>query len=292
MAEQGSTRVQREGETMTAIIATEEPRPSLSLSALAEQINEENRLCEESLRAGLEHALRAGALLLEAKARCDHGTWGAWLRENCEVSERTAQAYMRVARERPALESKTQRVADLSFRAALQELAAPRAAENYTVRNAEQATAMAQEVSRAGKLCGELAAERLRRIWALGGYLRRQSLTEQLAAAVTSGAAQTTDRKVESLFQECLPLGESEVQTVLDNVETAFDAWAGRLCPRWDEWQAESRKVREQWLAEAEGSRLPWISGWERLQHDLQAVAERFGCPTCPQLSCPQAAQR
>lgn len=91
------------------------------LGALAEQINSAHNECVQSIKEGLRHAIKAGELLQEAKALCAHGEWGRWLVQNCTVSERTAQAYMRVAREMPRLlESKAQHVADLSFRDALQ----------------------------------------------------------------------------------------------------------------------------------------------------------------------------
>src|SRR5262245_57248348 len=67
-----------------------------SLPDLAERINEEHRLCEQSFRSGLMHAHNAGNLLLEAKDHCGHGNWLPWLRDNCRASERTAQAYMRI----------------------------------------------------------------------------------------------------------------------------------------------------------------------------------------------------
>ena len=53
-----------------------------------------------------------------------HGQWLPWLEANCQVSGRSAQAYMRVARELPKLEgSKAQRVADLPLREAVRLLA-------------------------------------------------------------------------------------------------------------------------------------------------------------------------
>ncbi len=98
------------------------------LSALAGAINAEHRACETAFRAGLAHAVRAGELLMEARALCPHGTWLPWVRENFEGSERLAQGYMQVARELPKLAAEDpQRVADLmSFREALAALAAAR----------------------------------------------------------------------------------------------------------------------------------------------------------------------
>ncbi len=93
------------------------------LTTLADRVNAEHRACEEALKTGLRHAMAAGELLLEAKGRVKHGDWGAWTRDNFEGSTRTAQAYMKVARELPSLEdAEAQRVADLSFRDALKVL--------------------------------------------------------------------------------------------------------------------------------------------------------------------------
>ena len=73
------------------------------------------------MQKGLEHALKAGQLLLEAKKGLPHGEWLPWLRESCpDISERTAQNYMRLSREVSKLEpEKAQRVADLSYRDAI-----------------------------------------------------------------------------------------------------------------------------------------------------------------------------
>ncbi|MGF1470301.1 MAG: DUF3102 domain-containing protein [Rubrobacteraceae bacterium] len=96
---------------------------TMDLTTLANEINAEHRACDDALRTGLNHAVRAGELLNRAKSRIKHGSWGQWLEDNFEGSSRTAQAYMKVAREVPTLEgAKAQRVADLSFRGALKEL--------------------------------------------------------------------------------------------------------------------------------------------------------------------------
>jgi hypothetical protein len=93
------------------------------LADLAQRINTEHAAVGAAMKSGLEHALRAGELLFEAKASVDHGEWLPWLECNCDIAQRTAQAYMRLAREFPKLEpAKAQRVADLSFRDAIAEL--------------------------------------------------------------------------------------------------------------------------------------------------------------------------
>lgn len=98
---------------------------AIELGTLADQINDAHRQAEESMRAGLGHALNAGRLLIEAKAACPHGSWGTWLSTNVTCSSRSAQAYMRVARRWDELAANPQGPADLSLDEALRLLATP-----------------------------------------------------------------------------------------------------------------------------------------------------------------------
>lgn len=96
-----------------------------SLDVLAADINRYHAAAEQALRSGLENARQAGELLLEAKGKLPHGEWYPWLKRNCKFSARTAQAYMRVAKRWPELDSKCATSADLTFREATQLLCAP-----------------------------------------------------------------------------------------------------------------------------------------------------------------------
>lgn len=100
---------------------------AITLEDLARRINDEHHQCAEAARSTLDHALNAGALLAQAKVQVVHGQWGNWLRDHCTVSERTAQLYMKLAREWPAwLEAhKSATIADLSMTQAVALLAAP-----------------------------------------------------------------------------------------------------------------------------------------------------------------------
>lgn len=90
---------------------------SNSLADLAARIQQEHKAAVSAVKRGCEHAIAAGKLLIEAKGLVGHGWWLAWLREHCQVSPRTAQTYMQIARLAPD----AQRVADLPLRrAALQ----------------------------------------------------------------------------------------------------------------------------------------------------------------------------
>lgn len=91
-----------------------------ALGDLAKQINAEHEASQQAMSVGLEHAMKAGALLAEVKTGLAHGEWQTWVKESCTFGERTARGYLRLARELPKLdEGKRQRVAVLSFKQAM-----------------------------------------------------------------------------------------------------------------------------------------------------------------------------
>ena len=90
--------------------------PTKAAAELAAEINNAHLQAEGTLRAAVEHAIRAGDLLLQAKRALRHGNWTAWCADNIKFSERLAQAYMRLAR-LPV--EKRNAVADLPLREAL-----------------------------------------------------------------------------------------------------------------------------------------------------------------------------
>ncbi len=97
-----------------------------ALADLANQINSEHQACHFAMRESIKHAVRAGELLVEAKMGLPHGQWASWLDANCDFSDRTARAYMRLAKELPKLhEANRQRVAEMPLREALVSIADP-----------------------------------------------------------------------------------------------------------------------------------------------------------------------
>jgi hypothetical protein len=88
---------------------------SNALPDLAARIRAEHEATSSALKSSVGHAIAAGELLLEAKELLKHGQWLPWLAEHCAISERTAQLYMRCAKNRAAIEANTQRVADLTI---------------------------------------------------------------------------------------------------------------------------------------------------------------------------------
>ena len=103
-----------------------EPIPVASLGELANAINAEHQAAERTARTALDHARAAGDKLLQAKAQVDHGQWLPWLAAHCpELADRTARAYMRLARNWAQLTLKSATVADLTINDALKLLNAP-----------------------------------------------------------------------------------------------------------------------------------------------------------------------
>ncbi len=96
------------------------PAP-LGADDLAARINAAHEEVKNSIRRGAEHAIKAGRLLLEAKANVGHGNFLKWIGANCNFRVRTAQLYMTMAEELPLLEAKSnaQRIAHLSLNEAV-----------------------------------------------------------------------------------------------------------------------------------------------------------------------------
>jgi Protein of unknown function (DUF3102) len=107
---------------------------SNSLVDLAARINAEHEAAGGALKHSLQHAFAAGELLLEAKQQLKHGQWLPWL-ETCGITERTAQRYIRLARNRAAIESKSDNMSDLSVSSALSFLSIPHVSKNEIATN-------------------------------------------------------------------------------------------------------------------------------------------------------------
>jgi hypothetical protein len=119
---EGANGIKHGAEMSTAIAKTTKADiASNSLSDLAARIREEHAAAGTALRASVRHAIAAGELLIEAKSKAGHGQWLCWLTDDCDIPERTAQAYMRMAR-LPV--EKRNAVADLPLREALSAIGA------------------------------------------------------------------------------------------------------------------------------------------------------------------------
>jgi hypothetical protein len=120
--------------THQSVIAFHGPR---NLPQLAKAINLKHATVQAHLRAGAAEAFEAGELLIEAKktVRGTQEKWLPWLKRNCALSERTAQAYMRLARLVRANPENSAAVLSGSFTKALRSL--PLAGKSATVADSE-----------------------------------------------------------------------------------------------------------------------------------------------------------
>jgi hypothetical protein len=98
------------------------PTKAMSITGLAAEIRAEHEAVEAAAISAVEHAIRCGELLIEAKAQVRHGNWLPWLSENFDFTRQTATAYMRLYANRDQLQME----GPPSISAALKQIAAPR----------------------------------------------------------------------------------------------------------------------------------------------------------------------
>jgi Protein of unknown function (DUF3102) len=87
----------------------ETPKPGSDEKGLSyvPQINKAYDDLVASHRTSLAHALKLGELLNQAKEAVGHGEWTSWLKTNCpQISHRTADVYMSLAKHKEKFDSK------------------------------------------------------------------------------------------------------------------------------------------------------------------------------------------
>jgi hypothetical protein len=100
---------------------------NLTLTDMAAAIRAEHLAARGTFRKAVEHAVNAGNLLIDAKKKFPHGQWLPWVEANCDLSERSAQGYMSLARRWDMMtEKRRDEVALLGLRGALKETAQKR----------------------------------------------------------------------------------------------------------------------------------------------------------------------
>ena len=110
-----------------------------ALDALADRINTEHKAVCEAAVTATQHAIKCGVSLIAAKSGLPHGQCLPWIKENCDLSERTTQAYMLLARRHEELGGEeAQRVADLPVRQAMVAIADQRAEQTPDILNRDE----------------------------------------------------------------------------------------------------------------------------------------------------------
>jgi len=93
------------------------PVPRQDLEAIAVRVRNAHAGVVHATANLLDHAMTAGAALIEAQLQVPDGEWVSWLEKHCDFRLRTAQVYMQLARRRSDLEG--QHTAPRSLRGAL-----------------------------------------------------------------------------------------------------------------------------------------------------------------------------
>jgi hypothetical protein len=93
-----------------------------SLADLATRIKSLHAQVLDAGKNVVRKAIDAGMALIDAKRQVGHGGWLRWLKENCELSDRTAEVYMQCARNRQKLEPKIATTANMTLHQALREI--------------------------------------------------------------------------------------------------------------------------------------------------------------------------
>ena len=99
------------------------PATSQVEANLARRVNVAFRESRRAFRRSIEQAIECGKLLIEAKELVRHGNWIIWLEVNTEVSPRTAQKLIRLARNQDAIMANAPDRAHLAINSALELIA-------------------------------------------------------------------------------------------------------------------------------------------------------------------------
>ena len=151
---------------------------------LAGEIRKAMTDCENHSRLLVNHAIRLGELLLQAKKAVGHGEFSRWLEENCHIKTRQAQRYMKVARRRECFENpNASRATHLTLRAALvaldKELGkdAEESAEQHKSRENPDIDCR-DEISKHGKRCRDFKSFRRDETSIPGGPELKQAIAK------------------------------------------------------------------------------------------------------------------
>jgi hypothetical protein len=106
-------------------VELEDGLPAHGSTTLAAEINTEHERAYGKAREALEHARRAGELLLRVRDSLKHGEWLPWIEQFCSFSARQAQRYLTLAENWTALAAKYDTLSHLTVTCALRLLRRP-----------------------------------------------------------------------------------------------------------------------------------------------------------------------
>jgi hypothetical protein len=91
---------------------------SPSLSDLAASIKSEHAAIVESTRNIVGRAIKIGQDLLKAKEQVGHGNFLKWVKDNCDLTDKTAERYMKLAANQAKLKDKIETISNLTLKEA------------------------------------------------------------------------------------------------------------------------------------------------------------------------------
>ena len=209
----------------------------------------------DAKRAGGEAILTIGQRLAEAKAMLGHGEWLPWLTERVEFSERSAQNFMRLARDW----SNPQTLADLGASKALTLLALPEEERDefissvHVVDGEEKTTAemSARELAQAirdrdaARLDAEKAAAEQRTAELARDEIARQMRTVNESLAESSRQLEQTRKELEELRARPVEVAVEQVADP-ETVKKAQDEARAEMQTKLDKAKAAKEKAEKQ----------------------------------------------
>ncbi len=235
----------------------------------------------EAKRRGGEAILTIGRCLIEAKEMLSHGEWRSWLEERVEFSERSAQRFMRLAREW----SKPTTLSDLGASKALMLLALPEGEREQFVEDHNVIDMSARQLEQAIRDRDEArqAAEAAKADAAAAEQARAKMAEDmKLLNVRLSGAQEDREQAAQAVARLEEELGELKSRPVDVAVEQVTDPAAieRARAEAVAEMQARLDKAREaKDRAEAQRKNAEEALEQVRLQLEEQARAEKKAAP-------------
>ena len=187
-------------------------------------VSEIRMITEQTKQVVLFNSIEIGRRLTEAKAMVKRGTWGTWLKERVDYSQRTANNFMKIYQEygRNGLAEKSQALANLSYTQALALIDLP---EDERARFAEERKAGEMALR---KLQEEVRQEKERAAKAVVDVARKQidaakrQVTEAIENRELTGAIARAKFAIESALDAYSRAADTVIEVgKLDKVEAS-----------------------------------------------------------------------
>ena len=189
-------------------------------------VSEIRMITEQTKQVVLFNSIEIGRRLTEAKAMVKRGTWGTWLKERVDYSQRTANNFMKIYQEygRNGLAEKSQALANLSYTQALALIDLP---EDERARFAEERKAGEEMNAKFAKERAELE-EKEKAAKAVADVARKQidaakrQVTEAIENRELTGAIARAKFAIESALDAYSRAADTVIEVGrLDKVEAS-----------------------------------------------------------------------